>query len=164
MSYKQHLLNCITHEIMVCKKLFEKIPAGKYEYSPADGMRTTAEVLRYLTWCGSSSIEYYANNQPENSNAIYTDNLNYAKTMTTEMFPQRMDEQLAKIQDYFAQITEEELLNKEVELPWGTRKPLGEAIMETTLKWLVGYKMQLFLYAKMSGGAELDTGDCWIDI
>lgn len=47
-----------------------------------------------------------------------------------------MDLQKANIQNAFAQIQDEEWQTKMVTYPWGVSAPIGEAIMETTLKWL----------------------------
>ncbi|MCC7159475.1 MAG: hypothetical protein IT281_08055 [Ignavibacteria bacterium] len=57
---------------------------------------------------------------------------------------------------------DEDLLSKTVLIPWREKMPLGQAIIETSLKWLTGYKMQLYLYLRMNK-LEVDTGDCWIN-
>jgi hypothetical protein len=38
---------------------------------------------------------------------------------------------------------------------------LGEALIELVLKTATAYRMQLFLYAKASGSAQLTSSDCW---
>lgn len=53
------------------------------------------------------------------------------------------------------------LLNKEVDYPWGDKAKFGVAIMETAVKWLIGYKMQLFLIMKLSSDQILTTPDLW---
>ena len=48
-------------------------------------------------------------------------------------------------------------------MPWETDKPLGVELMEHCLGFTVGYRMQLFLYAKAAGAEDLHTGDCWFE-
>jgi hypothetical protein len=52
-------------------------------------------------------------------------------------------------------------MQKEVEMPWKGKMPLGAAIINAPVKWLTTYRMQLFLYLKMNGRPELATGDAW---
>ncbi len=161
MTYKQQILNTITQEIKICQRLYTLLPESMIEYKPQDEMRTTLELLRYLTWCGSSPIEAYVTNDPAQRDSIYDRNYDYAETMQARDFHRHMDEQIERINNYLKDVTDDYLLTKEVELPWRVKRIFGEAILETSLKWLTGYKMQLFLYAKLNG-VKLDTGDCWI--
>jgi len=73
-----------------------------------------------------------------------------------------MDEQLVKLKDIFNQITEEDLIQKEITYPWsGAKAALGEGIISTSVKWLAAYKLQLFLFIKLSGDQLLATADAW---
>jgi hypothetical protein len=161
MTYKEQILNSLTQEIRICQRLYTLLPPGILDYKPQEGMRTALELLQYLTFCGSYSIEAHVTDDPEQRKINIDKNYDYAETMQPEDFLKRMDEQIERINSYLKDVTDEELLTKEVELPWRVKKTMGEAILEVSLKWLTGYKMQLFLYAKMNG-AKLDTGDCWI--
>lgn len=161
MTHKENLLNVIEKEINVIKTLSSKITKEILSYAPMEGMRTIEEVMRYLTWCGSSTITFFLLDDPSKANENYTGFMENAKTVTYENFKERMDAELAIIKDCFENISDEDLLTKEVLLPWKEPMILGQAIMETTVKWLTGYKMQLYLYMKQNG-IKLDTGDCWI--
>ena len=85
----------------------------------------------------------------------------YRATLTIENFPARLDEQITWIKGYMDQVTEDDLLNKIVELPNKETMPLGAAIINAPIKWLASYRMQLFLHLKMNGRAELNTADAW---
>jgi hypothetical protein len=98
----------------------------------------------------------------EETDNIYKKNHEYAVTMKHTDFTGRMDEQMEVIKSLMDNVTDEELTGRNVKLAWGENKILGEAIMETAVKWLSAYKMQLYLYMKMNG-VKLDTGDCWIE-
>ena len=161
MTHKENLLNVIEKEISVIKTLSTKVTKEILDYAPMEGMRTTEEVMRYLTWCGSSTITFFLLDDPSKANENYTGFMEKAKSVTLENFKERMDEELTIIKNCFESISDEDLITKEVELPWKEPMMLGQAIMETTVKWLTGYKMQLYLYMKQNG-IKLDTGDCWI--
>ncbi|NOS84123.1 MAG: hypothetical protein HOP31_03185 [Ignavibacteria bacterium] len=161
MTHKQQILNCLQKETDLCKRLFTLTPAELYNYAPIEGMRTTLELLKYLSWSAGSCVETYMETDKEKQKGIYSRNDDYGETMKPEEFPQRMDEQMGKITRLLENTGDDELLSREVVLPWREPKTLGEALMETSLKWITGYKMQLFLYLRMNG-IEVDTGDCWI--
>ena len=40
-------------------------------------------------------------------------------------------------------------------------KGLGTALVDGPLKWLLAYKMQLFLYVKASGATGIGTSNVW---
>lgn len=126
-------------------------------------MRTTLELLQYLTWNAVSCVENFIETDIEVRKKIYGKFSDYGETMKWEEFPARMDEQMAKIIALLANVSDEELLTREVQLPWREQMLLREALIETAVKWMTGYKMQLFLYMRMNG-IEVDTGDCWIEI
>lgn len=161
MTHKEQILKTLEKEIQVCKRLYTILPKELYDYKPVEGMRTTLELLRYLTWCSGSCLESYFETDKERLHTLYERNWEHGETMKAEEFPARMDEEWEKIKRHFEMFTDEDLLSKTVTIPWREQMPLGQAIIETSLKWLTGYKMQLFLYMRMNE-LEVDTGDCWI--
>jgi predicted enzyme related to lactoylglutathione lyase len=159
--HKNYLLRCIETEIGSCKHLYTTIPEGMLDFRPRENMRTMEELLRYLTWTGVSTIAHYLNDLPEGITHArkYYSERNADLDLCT--FPVAMDAQMAEIRAKLAAITDEELITRRVMYPWGVETSLGEAIVETTVKWLSAYKMQLFLYIKMAG-SDINTMDCWI--
>ena len=81
--------------------------------------------------------------------------------MPAERFLTAMDEQMATIRELLDKVPEDDFLNKEVEYPWGGKAPFGEAIIATSVKFLTGYKLQLFLFIKLSDDQKLTTPDAW---
>jgi hypothetical protein len=53
-----------------------------------------------------------------------------------------------------------ELLELEIAFPWGETVKRADGLV-SPLRWLVGYRMQLFLYLKAAGNVQLATADCW---
>jgi hypothetical protein len=41
---------------------------------------------------------------------------------------------------------------------------LGRALLDVPVRWMGGYRMQLFLYARAAGNEEIWTPDCWAGI
>ncbi len=161
MTHKENLFNVIEKEIELVKTLSSKVTSEILSYTPQEGMRTTLEVMQYLTWCSASTITFFLLNDPSKAKENYMKFMENAKSVTLEDFKEKMDAQLTIVKDCFDKISDEDLITKEVELPWKEPMILGQAIMETTVKWLTGYKMQLYIYMKQNG-IKLDTGDCWI--
>jgi len=159
--YKQHLLNNIEKEINICRRLYTKIPAGQMDFRPKEGMRSIAELLRYLTIVGKALPVFWLNNEEPDFSAFFSIIDKASKTMMPEHFPAAMEEQMATIRGLFNEISEDDFLNREVTYPWGGKAPIGEAIMATSLKFLTGYKLQLFLFLRLCDDQKLTTPDAW---
>ena len=83
------------------------------------------------------------------------------KQMPHEQFLAVMNDQIELTNKLFDQIDENDLLNKEVIYPWGGKAPFGEAIIDTSVKFLSGYKLQLFLLIRMCTDQKIGTPDAW---
>lgn len=160
--YKQHLLNSIEKEIYICRRLYTMIPSDQMDFRPKEGIRSMLELLQYLGITGSLMMSYWLKANDMDFNTFYSARTVAAKLMPHEQFLTVMDEQLAIIKDNFTQISEEDLFQKEITYPWsGSKAQLGEGIIATSIKWLSAYKLQLFLYIKLSGNQILTTADAW---
>ena len=160
--YKQHLLNSIEKEIHICRRLYTKIPADQMNFRPGQGVRSTLELLQYLSIAGTLMPTYWLKESDTDFTAFYVANTTASKSMPAEQFLTVMDEQLVKLKDLFNQITEEDLIQKEITYRWsGAKAALGEGIIATSIKWLAAYKLQLFLFIKLSGDQSLATADAW---
>ena len=160
--YKQHLLNSIEKEIKICRRLYTKIPPDKINFKPKEGVRSILELLQYLSIIGSTMLDYWLKKDDTDFNAFFNAKTATAKAMSPEQFLTAMDDQLIAIKHLFNEITEEDLLNKETAYPWGGTEPLGQAIIATSIKWLAGYKLQLFLFIKLCDDQKLGTADAWV--
>jgi len=159
--YKQHLLNNIEKEINICRRLYTKIPPAKMDFRPKEGLRSILELLRYLTIVGSVMLTYWLKKDDTEFYTFFDIIDKASRTMPHERFLAAMDEQIATIRDLFNQISEDDLMNKEVVYPSGGKAPLGEAIIDNTIKFLTGYKLQLFLFIKLCDDQKLTTDDAW---
>ena len=160
--YKQHLLNNIEKEIHICRRLYTKIPSGKMDFRPKEGLRSILELLQYLTIIGIIMPAYWFKKADTDFNTFFSKMEKPTRTIPHEQFITAMDKQMEAIRDFFNQISEDDLMNKEVNYPWGGKAPMGEAIVGTSIKFLTGYKLQLFLLIKLCDDQKLTTPDAWV--
>ncbi len=161
---KELILESIDHEYEVIKHLFEKIPEGQMDFKPRENMRSTIELLRYLAYIGEASVEFYIigtdmTKTPEERFGVFRTRNAEVKEMQPEQFIARITEQKTKTHNLIAALTDADL-EKETIHPHGEKAILLRALLNSTLKWLTAYRMQLFIYAK-STGAEIGTANNW---
>jgi len=63
MIHSDNLLEGIRKEITIIKQLFKKLPEGGIAYRPAENMRSTEELLRYLLTAGAATLNYFTMEQ-----------------------------------------------------------------------------------------------------
>jgi hypothetical protein len=155
---RDQFLASVDREARICSHLHGKLdPAGANE-APGEGMRTPLELLRYLTRCGAAPLRAIVNGSWATIQADARKN----DDMTFGEFPHRMQEQVDEIRKILSDLSAEDLAGKDVALPWGETMKMGAALVNTSLKFLTAYRMQLFLYAKQRGRPELMTMNCWL--
>ncbi|MCZ6788159.1 MAG: hypothetical protein O7E54_13440 [Planctomycetota bacterium] len=158
MSERQLLLDSMLHEIEVIKFLGARVPPGNLDYRPSPKQRSTLELLQYLTLCGHRIAEI-----------VLTENWDlrekYAKEselVTLESFAAAMDRQAERLRQLVSGIADEEWSTRTVRLPWGHETSVPGLFLDATIKFLVAYRMQLFLYLKAIGRTDLGTAQCWL--
>ncbi|MCC6369481.1 MAG: hypothetical protein IT236_00605 [Bacteroidia bacterium] len=157
--YKQHLLQNIEREIILLKQLTPFIEEKDLAFKPAENVRSTYELMQYLSNIGSYMFRWMVKNNI--TDEVRAQVKEYRSTLTIANFNERLDKQLEEIKAYMAEITEEDLLQKEVLLPTRESMPLGAGIMNAPIKWLTAYRMELFVYLKMNGHSTLSTKEAW---
>jgi hypothetical protein len=158
---KSFLLNSILKELMIIRRLATKIPAQSFDYKPKEGIRSTLELLQYLSWCGTGTIQYWYRNDDSDFKTYFIGISAKAKETTAENFDEVIQYQIKLVDQLFENISENDLFTKEVDYPWGEKALLGQAIIETNIKWLTAYKLQLFSYIKYNSEEKLVTPDAW---
>jgi hypothetical protein len=159
--YKQHLLNAIVNDMKICQRLYTKIPQGKMDFRPKEGMRSIHELLQYLCIVGTALPNYWLNASESDFFASFEKRAAASKQMPHEQFSSVMNDQIELTNKLFDQINEDDLLNKEVIYPWGGKAPFGEAIISSSIKFMAGYKLQLFFLIRMCTDQKLGTADAW---
>lgn len=162
MISKRQMLELLLLECNICKKLFKKIPKGKMNYRPGKNMRNTTELLQYISFCGTECSRIMITDAMKTQNwDDYTAAAEKSKKMKPAEFLKTMDGQIKDIKKLFAGVSEKDFSSRKVMNFDKKKLPLGEALMLTAVRFMSGYRMQLFLYAKASGNSKLGTGDCW---
>ncbi len=158
---KETLHKNIVKDLKVVRRLITKINPDAAEYKPIENIRSILEVLQYLSSCSTNIIRFWYNEDQSDPRGFLTKLRKDDPIVTLENAITIFDAQIALVDDLFANITEDEIQNKEVTYPWGGKGTLGEGIIETSIKWLAAYKMQLFLYIKITSNQSLTTPDLW---
>lgn len=160
MISKEQLCAAMAKECDVAVHIFEKLPAGAWDYRPSPRQRSTLELLRYLSRCGIAGIRAMDENNFQRFNEV----IETGKDMKPEEFPAAMQKQKRDIEEYFAGVSEGKLETMQTTMPGAGLLPLQVALLNGPLKWLAGYKLQLFNYAKAAGNESIGTANAWAGI
>lgn len=154
---KHDIRDVLLKECDICMHLYGKLPKGALEYRPSAGQRSTLELLRYLSYCGIGG----ARAAFEGKWDAFQEAAGRAAEMPAEEFPAAMERQKREIRDLFERITDAQFATQPASEPTGEKVKLARALLDMPLRWMTGYRMQLFLYAKAAGNAEIGTANCW---
>lgn len=143
-------------ESRISINLFRKMPLGGLDYRPTAGQRNTMELLRYLSYGPYNGVAktIAGDWQAGKSTAEMT------ARMPASDFIARMAWQADAAERAVKSIPATALQTESMTFPWGETLKKGEALFYP-LRWLIGYRMQLFLYLKAAGAHQLNTTDCW---
>ncbi len=158
MLNRDAFLESVAKETEICKHLATKIEDAGLTYTPGENMRETLDLMRYLTFAGAASADALVSKDW----SVVGPYQEKASTMPAAEFPARMDAQLERIRDLVNSVPEAELETRDVPLPWGVDVKLGQGLVDTTLKFLASYRLQLFCYAKAAGARDLSTYNAWL--
>ena len=156
MITKQQLIDSLVFECEAIKHLGSKITPQMLDYRPGPEMRTTLELMQYLTRCGRGPIRGIVLGDWDGKKRAEE-----AGNVTLDTFSAAIDKQIEDIRSVLAEASDQDLLTREVTFPWGATSIMGIGIINTSLKFLTGYKMQLFIYAKQQGLTSLKTSNLW---
>jgi hypothetical protein len=144
-------------ETDICIRLAGKMPAGGLDYRPTPGQRTTLELLRYISKGPYNGVRrIVAGDWTLGKPAV-----ELSKDMPPSDFAAQMRWQNEEVARIVRAADPVDLETGTMLLPWGETAVKGEALVNHPLKWLVGYRMQLFLYLKAAGATQLATPDLW---
>lgn len=162
MSFKEDIHESINLELHILEHLFSKIPPENLlalEYRPSPGQRSLLELLRYLSYAGIGGCLAALEGGFDGFRRVAA----RAEDMPAEEFPAAIARQKEEIAELFAGLTDDDLANRRGKNPFGQEMSLAKCLLELPYRWLVAYRMQLFLYAK-ANGADLWTPDCWYGV
>jgi len=155
MYTKKDLIASLETEVRIIKHLASQLGEDHYEFKPTDSQRTVLELLQYLSFVAGTQTRAIIEGDVE----VFKNNAFAAKSLTADEFEAKMDSEMNYMRDRINDLSNEDI-DEEVEL-FGITASRGALLVEFPLKHLVAYRMQLFLYAKHAGLADLDTWDAW---
>jgi hypothetical protein len=157
---KQDLIDAMALECDVAKHLFAKLPredwAATLAWRPSPAQRSTEELLRFLSYCGIGACLACVEGTWDGWKRV----AQRGEEMGVDDFAAAMDRQKEEITSLLGDLAEEDFSHRTAKNPLGHELSLGRALMDMPQRWLVGYRMQMFLYARALG-AEVATPDCW---
>ena len=157
---KDDIRDLILKECDICLHLHGQIPAGGLDYRPTPSQRSTLELLRYVSVCAIGG----ARAMGDGNWGAWPGFAERADALAGADFPAAMERQKEEIHAFFDGLTQEELETRTATTPMGTELTLERALVELPLSWMIGYRMQLFLYAKQAGNEAIWTPDCWVGV
>jgi hypothetical protein len=160
MITREQLLDSMRHETRVIKHLATKLPAGRLDWRPTPKQRSTLELMQYLTYCGTIGVKAMIHGNWDHAEALESG----GNAVTPETFAAAMDAQMAELEREIRAIPEKDLLDRAATMPWGAPTKLGLSLIDCGIKPLTAYRMQLFLYAKESGNADIGPANCWVGV
>jgi hypothetical protein len=156
MFTKENFADSLKHECRVVRHLFEKIPAGSMDFRLTPGQRSTLELLQYLTVIVPASIELVYQGKSD----VFGPFVEKSKAVTAENFIAMFEECEKTALETLSKFDSEKL-NEVMNVFMMGDKTKGVYLVETILKWIVAYKMQLFLHIKASGNTLVGTSNVW---
>jgi len=162
MTYKDIILGDMQQEMKILKHLYTKTTPNLMDYRPQEGMRSVKELLNYLSYCSIQVLYFYSSKEIDEEK--FYERLKSLMKEATEQpdFPSALDFQYEKVVEMLNNIPENDLLTKEVKHGhFKGEVNLGVALQHSAFKNLTAYRMQLFLYLKMSGQKELNSFNNW---
>jgi hypothetical protein len=157
MYRKADFLTSLKLEAKIIKHLAGVLSPAQLDYRPTPAQRTTLEVLQYLSYAPLATVDYLVSGSWDHYDAQAA----AAKEVSLATAAKVIDKQVATIAKRLAKLSDAQILRRSVKSWSGKKMGLGEALIELVLKTATAYRMQLFLYAKASGSAQLTSSDNW---
>lgn len=158
MLTRNEVKESVSEEIRIVRHLATKLDPARLDWRPSPDQRSTVELLRYLALCGIAPATAIL----EADWGVVQGFRDRHAQLGLDGFDDAMTEQETDVHALIDSIPDGDWTGREGKLPWGSTRSLAEAFFQTTVRFLVAYRMQLFLYAKASGAAHLGTYDAWM--
>ncbi len=159
---KDSLLKSCLLDLSICQHLSTKFDPSQADWRPRENMRSTVELMQYLTYIGGTMTKHFVNPPVDHEEArtnYRTNAKNSAENVNFTNFSEWIEREKAEISEVYANITDADLARMTYHPFSGDETTLFEALL-TVSKYLCAYRQQLFLYAKMCG-ANINTRNNW---
>ena len=154
MISKQQFISALMAELAIVRHLGSKVTPDILDYRPTEQQRTTLELMQYLGHMVTISVSVNSTGDV----SLYKTLGEQAQQVSLENFESVMIHQEKEVREKLEALSDEDMA-REINL-WGHMAPVSIHVL-SILKFVVAYKMQLFLYLKSSGKTELNTSNLW---
>lgn len=156
MYTRENFLDAVRKEASIISHLHSKLTPEMLDFRPTPAQRSTRELLEYIPCCafliGKCLSEGGFQNWKPGADEI--------KAAVAKDFNAALNAEVEKLTQWVKAMPESEL-NKDVKTPPGDVIKLSQALVDMNYRFLTAYKMQLFLYLKACGRADIGTANCW---
>ena len=157
MISREVYIQSIEMEVKILKHLYSKVGKADLNYRPGEKQRSLQELLDYIPTTVSVT-PFMLSGDWKNAGECF-------KKIGEDAhhdFLGTLDREVAAFLRIVKNFSPEDF-SKEVALPTGAKVQLAFALIHFNLKFLTAYRMQLFLYLKVSQ-PELATLNCWFGL
>jgi hypothetical protein len=162
MSIKESLLNSCLHDLTICQHIHTKFEPKNANWRPRENMRSTLELMQYLSYIGKALTRHFVN--PPEDRAQARDGYIAAskwsgEAVTFANFTEMIEREKEEIRQLLSALTDADLQRITYHPFSQAESTLFDALL-TVGKYVCAYRHQLFLYAKMCG-ATVNTRNNW---
>lgn len=157
MISRKMFVESLREEAQILKHLYSKVPQDKLDYRPSAGQRSLRELLDYMP-CNFAAIGQHV---IKGDFSTIKQVMDATKAAAREDFNGTVDRECEAFVKLIEAIPEKDLAEKQVTLPNGLTRPLAVALLSFNMKFLAGYRVQLFLYLKACGRTDLVSRNLW---
>lgn len=160
MFTREQFAASVRDEIRIIRHLARKVPEGRLDWKPTPVQRSVRELLQYLSVCALVPALFIRDGNWTAAEALEA----REKGLDPEDFDAAMERQERELLGIHSEFSDAELIERPTQMPWGAPCRTGEGFVNMSLKCLVAYRMQLFLYAKGAGTHDIGPADCWVGV
>ena len=160
MITKDHVVASMRHETNVIRHLGTKITPEMLDYRPSPPQRSMLELMQYMTRMALTTTLFTLDGDWERAGVVEKEQ----GAVTLDTFDDEMVRQMAKIEEALDDLDESAAASAPAKMPWGVPTTVAAGLMDMPLKCLVAYRMQLFLYVKACGVADIGPANCWAGV
>jgi hypothetical protein len=158
MITKQQYIDSIAFELTVIRHLATKVDAAHFEFRPTPKQRSMHELMQYMSTIFGAGMDMIATGD-QSKYAVWSEK---TPAVTVENFDSLIALEDAHIREVLGSMSDA-MLEESITL-YGTARSRAEHLINGPLKWAAAYKMQLFMYLKMTGNEHLNTMNLWVGI
>jgi hypothetical protein len=158
---KDELLKALGQEVHLLLHLISKVDPAKLDYRPSPQQRSLLELLQYLAILGP--IHARGALADAWSMQAWRDTWNTQEAVARAMDLDAARDAIRKQSALYAELlapVSDDALRQEFQM-FGGRASRGMWLVQLVLCHYAAYRMQVFLYLKASGRAELNTMNLW---